>query len=179
MNDVKLKFLKRWQWQRFEFVLFDETWAPKYYPSLTFLAEILQDLVSAFKYRGITYGKAMYQELTGNKKPMLDKNNILHWPVLLLYPEVMSSDIIEDFCETDMFSVHLDMISLQDIFSVECFSLYDTVIFLCYYLVCGQCNCWVNHVILSFQTCSQRVVHLCLGIQKMHTLVMLLSCTMR
>lgn len=42
---------------------------------------------------------------------MLDRNGILHWPVLLLYAEVMSSDFIEDFCETDMFSVHLDIIS--------------------------------------------------------------------
>lgn len=53
----------------------------------------------------------MYQELIGLKKPLLDKDNILHWPVLLLYAEVMSSDLIEDFCETDMFSSHLDMIS--------------------------------------------------------------------
>ena len=45
-------------------------------------------------------GKAMYQELTGLKKPMLDKNNILYWPVLLLYTEVMSSDFIKDFYET-------------------------------------------------------------------------------
>ncbi|KAL0355043.1 UNVERIFIED_CONTAM: Tetratricopeptide repeat protein 4 [Sesamum radiatum] len=71
-----------------------------------------KDLISAFEDRRIKFGKAMYQELTGIKKPMLDKNKILHWPVLLLYAEVMSSDIIEDFCETDMFSVHLDMISL-------------------------------------------------------------------
>ncbi|KAL2242882.1 UNVERIFIED_CONTAM: Tetratricopeptide repeat protein 4 [Sesamum indicum] len=63
-----------------------------------------KDLVSAFEDRRITFGKAMYQELTGIKKPMLDKNKILHWPVLLLYAEVMSSDIIEDFCEMDMFS---------------------------------------------------------------------------
>lgn len=55
----------------------------------------------------------MYQELTGVKKPVLDKDKILHWPVLLLYAEVMSSDIIEDFCETDMFSAHLDIISFQ------------------------------------------------------------------
>ncbi|MCI12842.1 tetratricopeptide repeat protein 4, partial [Trifolium medium] len=61
--------------------------------------------------RGLKIGKAMYRELTGLKKPVLDKSNILHWPVLLLYAEVMSSDFIEDFCETDMFSVHLDMIS--------------------------------------------------------------------
>ncbi|KAL3818529.1 hypothetical protein ACJIZ3_004434 [Penstemon smallii] len=70
-------------------------------------------LVSALEDRQIKIGKAMYQELTGIKKPMLDKSNILHWPVILLYAEVMSSDIIEDFCETDMFSVHLDMISLK------------------------------------------------------------------
>lgn len=55
----------------------------------------------------------MYQELTGLKKPFLDKDNILHWPVVFLYPEAMSSDIIEDFCETDMFTVHLDTISFS------------------------------------------------------------------
>lgn len=53
----------------------------------------------------------MFQELTGLRKPVLDRNNILHWPVLLLYAEVMSSDFIEDFCETDIFAAHLDMIS--------------------------------------------------------------------
>ncbi|KAF8402001.1 hypothetical protein HHK36_012952 [Tetracentron sinense] len=71
-----------------------------------------KDLASAIKNRGLKLGKAMYQELTGIRKPILDKNNILHWPVLLLYAEVMSSDFVEDFCETDMFSVHLDMISV-------------------------------------------------------------------
>lgn len=54
----------------------------------------------------------MYRELTGLRKPVLDKNGILHWPVLLLYAEFMSSDFIEDFCETDMFSAHLDIISI-------------------------------------------------------------------
>ncbi len=53
----------------------------------------------------------MFQELIGLRKPVIDKNKIIHWPVLLLYAEVMSSDFIEDFCETDMFSTHLDMIS--------------------------------------------------------------------
>lgn len=71
----------------------------------------MQKLVSAIEDRGVKFGRAMFQELTGVKKPMLDKDNILHWPVLLLYAEVMSSDFIEDFCETDMFSAHLDMIS--------------------------------------------------------------------
>lgn len=80
---------------------------------MIFQVEIIQDLVSAFEDRQIKFGKAMYQELTGIKKPVLDSNNILHWPVLLLYAEVMSSDFIEDFCETDMFTDHLDIISLQ------------------------------------------------------------------
>ncbi|XP_006355898.1 tetratricopeptide repeat protein 4 homolog [Solanum tuberosum] len=66
-------------------------------------------IVSAFETRGLKIAKPMYQELTGLRKPTLDKNNILHWAVLLLYPEVMSSDFIEEFCETDMFSAHLDM----------------------------------------------------------------------
>ncbi|XP_074279052.1 uncharacterized protein LOC141604183 [Silene latifolia] len=71
-------------------------------------------LLSAIDSRGVKVGKAMYRELTGIKKPYLDKNNILHWPVLLLYAEVMSSDLIEDFCETDMFSSHLDMMFSED-----------------------------------------------------------------
>lgn len=79
----------------------------------------MQSLVSAIEDRGIKFGKAMFHELTGVKKPVIDKDNILHWPVLLLYAEVMSSDFIEDFCETDMFSAHLDMISFS--FKVEGF----------------------------------------------------------
>lgn len=71
-------------------------------------------LVSAIMQRGLKIGSASYQELTGLRKPVLDKNNILHWPVLLLYAEVMSSDFIEDFCETDMFAAHLDMMFSED-----------------------------------------------------------------
>ncbi|KAK7843972.1 tetratricopeptide repeat protein 4 like protein [Quercus suber] len=56
-----------------------------------------KDLVSAIEDRGLKIGKAMFQELTRLRKPTLDNNNILHWPVLLLYAEVMSSDFIEDF----------------------------------------------------------------------------------
>ncbi|KAL9267271.1 Tetratricopeptide repeat protein 4-like protein [Drosera capensis] len=61
-----------------------------------------KDLVSAIGNRGLRIGKGMHRELTGPKKPILDDNNILHWPVVLLYAEVMSSDLIEDFCETDI-----------------------------------------------------------------------------
>ncbi|XP_039013720.1 tetratricopeptide repeat protein 4 homolog [Hibiscus syriacus] len=68
-----------------------------------------KELVSAIEDRRLKLGNAMYRELTGLRKPVLDKNGIFHWPVLLLYAEVMSSDFIEDFCETDMFSAHLDI----------------------------------------------------------------------
>ncbi|TYG93989.1 hypothetical protein ES288_A11G154000v1 [Gossypium darwinii] len=61
-----------------------------------------KDLVSAIEDRRLKLGNAMYRELTGLRKPVLDKNGILHWPVLLLYAEFMSSDFIEDFCETDI-----------------------------------------------------------------------------
>ena len=71
----------------------------------------MQGIVSAIEDRNLKIGKASFQELIGLKKSILDKDNILHWPVLLLYAEFMTSDIIEDFCETDMFSAHLDMIS--------------------------------------------------------------------
>ncbi|CAN0861282.1 Tetratricopeptide repeat protein 4 homolog [Linum grandiflorum] len=74
-----------------------------------------KELVSAFETRGLKMGVAMYQELAGLRKPQLDQNKLLHWPVLLLYAEVMSSDFIEDFCEIDMFSTHFDMISFPEI----------------------------------------------------------------
>ncbi|CAN1341960.1 Tetratricopeptide repeat protein 4 homolog [Linum perenne] len=77
-----------------------------------------KELLAAFDNRGLKMGIAMYRELVGLRKPLLDKNKLLHWPVLLLYAEVMSSDFIEDFCEIDMFSTHLDMISFPESESV-------------------------------------------------------------
>lgn len=68
-----------------------------------------KDLVAAIEKRKLRLGKTAFQELTGVKKPKLDDQGVLHWPVLLLYPEVMSGDIIEDFSETDLFSQHLDV----------------------------------------------------------------------
>ncbi|KAL9318230.1 hypothetical protein ACSQ67_014747 [Phaseolus vulgaris] len=54
-----------------------------------------KELVSAIEYRGLKIGKAMYRELTGLRKPVLDKSNILHWPVVLLYAE-LSNIFAED-----------------------------------------------------------------------------------
>ncbi|CAN1341966.1 Tetratricopeptide repeat protein 4 homolog [Linum perenne] len=74
-----------------------------------------KELLAAFDNRGLKMGIAMYRELVGLRKPLLDKNKLLHWPVLLLYAEVMSSDFIEDFCEIDMFSTHLDMMYSESV----------------------------------------------------------------
>ena len=68
-------------------------------------------LVSALLDRGIKMGKPSYKEHTAGQKPWLDKSRLLHWPVLFLYPESMATDFVEDFCEVETFSSHLDVIS--------------------------------------------------------------------
>lgn len=110
---MRLKSQGLWLKPRFD--LLEEQTLIHYKPYKLYLIRfpmvLLQACLSAIENRGVKIGKAMYRELTGLKKPMLDKNNILHWPVLLLYAEAMTSDFVEDFCETDMFATHLDMIS--------------------------------------------------------------------
>lgn len=73
-----------------------------------------ETLSSALVARKVRIGKPVYKEHTAGRKPWLDKSNILHWPVLLLYGEVMASDFIEDFCEVETFSSHLDIIFGED-----------------------------------------------------------------
>lgn len=46
----------------------------------------------------------------GKLKPTVDGEGLLHWPVLFVYPESMQQDIIEDVCETDKLSEHLDIV---------------------------------------------------------------------
>nr|XP_048336323.1 tetratricopeptide repeat protein 4 homolog isoform X3 [Ziziphus jujuba var. spinosa] len=73
-------------------------------------AEEAKELLSVIVKRGYKIGKPMLREITRSRKPVWDKNkNNIHWPVLLLFPEVMACDFIEDFCDTDMFSSHLDI----------------------------------------------------------------------
>lgn len=68
-----------------------------------------QLLAGALRHRSIRMGRALYKEHTGGKKPWLDASGLLHWPVVLLYPESMTSDIVEDFCETDLLVNHIDV----------------------------------------------------------------------
>lgn len=113
----------------------------------------------------------MYQELTGLRKPILDKSGILHWPVVLLYAEVMTSDFIEDFCETDMFLAHLDTISFSLVHSFQ-IDLSVPKIF----ATSRDCRFEIS---LIFQTCFQIVAHHCHGIQSTITPVKLSRYTMR
>ena len=43
----------------------------------------------------------------GNKKPYLDQEGLLHWPVLFMYPEVMQNDVVEDVAEADTLQVRV------------------------------------------------------------------------
>jgi hypothetical protein len=61
--------------------------------------------------RGVKLGKASYQELTGVKKPKLDEQGMLHWPVILLYPYGMPCDFIEGLAYEDTLSPHPSLIT--------------------------------------------------------------------
>ena len=42
---------------------------------------------------------------------MLDASSgLLHWPVLIMYPESSQQDAIEAFCEEDTIAAHLDVV---------------------------------------------------------------------
>ncbi|GJP57220.1 hypothetical protein CLOM_g16249 [Closterium sp. NIES-68] len=56
---------------------------------------------------GVRMGRAAYKELSGERKVWVDEAGTLHWPVVLVYPEAMASDLIEDVCHTDSLGAHV------------------------------------------------------------------------
>ena len=46
----------------------------------------------------------------GARKPYLDAEGCIHWPVLLMYPETMQQDVVEDWHEGDTLADHLDVV---------------------------------------------------------------------
>lgn len=50
----------------------------------------------------------------GDRKPYLDEQSQIHWPVLFMYPEPMQMDSVEDMVETDPLSAHLDVMFPPD-----------------------------------------------------------------
>jgi hypothetical protein len=42
--------------------------------------------------------------------PSLDEAQLLHWPALIMYPEYMQQDEIQDLCEEETLAAHLDVV---------------------------------------------------------------------
>lgn len=59
-------------------------------------------LASLILSRGWRVGRPQFS--IGMLKPSADDEGLLHWPVLLFYPEAaMQHDTVQDFCEADTF----------------------------------------------------------------------------
>lgn len=55
--------------------------------------------------------KHYIQVAVNNRKPYLDEEGSVHWPVLLMYPETMGQDVVEDWHEDEPVAAHLDVVS--------------------------------------------------------------------
>lgn len=73
---------------------------------------LCQATCDALRRRKVKMGEQLFQEATRGQRPQVDASSgLLHWPVVLCYPEPMAVDLIQDFCETDTFGSHLRTIS--------------------------------------------------------------------
>ena len=50
----------------------------------------------------------------GDRKPNVDADGLVHWPVMFVYPETMQTDAVEDFLEADSLQQHLDIMFAPD-----------------------------------------------------------------
>lgn len=73
----------------------------------------VQALADALAARHVAVGPAEYSSHIGGRKAQLDSEGILHWPCLMIYPQPMAVDVIEDFGETDRFEDHFNQISFH------------------------------------------------------------------
>ncbi len=46
-------------------------------------------------------------------RPAVDKDGLLLWPVLVMYPESKQQDAIEAFCEEDTFEAHMEAVRCE------------------------------------------------------------------
>ena len=65
-----------------------------------------QQLARTISLAGYRMTQAQFK--AGHRKPYIDAEGALHWPVLLVYAENMQQDVIEDFDVTADFAAHLD-----------------------------------------------------------------------
>jgi hypothetical protein len=50
------------------------------------------------------------QVSVGARRPAVDAAGAVHWPVLLMYPETLQQDVVEDWMEDDTVADHLDVV---------------------------------------------------------------------
>lgn len=62
--------------------------------------------------RGVTLGYPSFPDI--QNKPYLDEQSVMHWPVIMLYPESGQVELIEDFAENSAFDAMLDMMFRDD-----------------------------------------------------------------
>eukprot|EP00899_Mesostigma_viride_P002926 jgi/Mesvir1/12634/Mv02190-RA.1 len=72
------------------------------------------NIVVALASRGVRMGPALYKDRSGGKEVSVDEEGKVHWPVLLIYGEVMVSDLIEDFEEDAQVGACLDQMFGED-----------------------------------------------------------------
>ncbi|KAI8468871.1 MAG: hypothetical protein J3K34DRAFT_454284 [Monoraphidium minutum] len=69
-------------------------------------------LAAALGARG--YQLTRPQVSVGSRRPYADEDGAVHWPVLLMYPETMQQDVVEDWCDEDVVADHLDVMFGED-----------------------------------------------------------------
>lgn len=62
--------------------------------------------------RGVTLGYPSFPDI--QNKPYLDEDAVMHWPVIMVYPESGQVEFIEDFSETSTFAPMLEMMFQED-----------------------------------------------------------------
>ncbi|WZN59770.1 tetratricopeptide repeat protein [Chloropicon roscoffensis] len=64
------------------------------------------------RQRGVKVGLPSFPDI--QNKPYLDEQSVMHWPVIMLYPESGQVELIEDFAENSAFDAMLDMMFRDD-----------------------------------------------------------------
>ncbi|GBF91215.1 hypothetical protein Rsub_04884 [Raphidocelis subcapitata] len=64
-------------------------------------------LAAALTARG--YRLTRPQVAVGTRRPYADAAGVVHWPVLLMYPETLQQDVVEDWADEDCVADHLDV----------------------------------------------------------------------
>lgn len=48
----------------------------------------------------------------GDCRPSIDEDDVLHWPVMFVYPETMQQDLIQDVAEIHTLEDHLNEVGI-------------------------------------------------------------------